>query len=87
MVRKLRTDPAATNGLILANGGVLTYQHVVCLSSKPRRLSPAYPERNPLPEEIITDIPIPSIAVHAEGEATIEVSSHEFHSSYLSLRV
>lgn len=72
MVRKLRTGPA-TNGLILANGGVLTYQHVVCLSSKPRRSSSSYPDRNPLPE-VITDVPVPPIAAQAEGEATIEVS-------------
>ncbi|KAL1982976.1 hypothetical protein VTN96DRAFT_591 [Rasamsonia emersonii] len=79
MVRKLRTGPA-TNGLILANGGVLTYQHVVCLSSKPRRSSSSYPDRNPLPE-VITDVPVPPIAAQAEGEATIETYTVEFNRS------
>ncbi|KAL1961836.1 hypothetical protein VTN77DRAFT_1005 [Rasamsonia byssochlamydoides] len=71
MVRQLRTGPAM-NGLILANGGVLSYQHVVCLSSKPR--SSSYPDRNPLPE-VITDVPVPPIAFQAEGEAIIELTS------------
>lgn len=57
---------------MLANGGVLSYQHVICLSKDPRRDGVSYPEKNPLPEKI-TDVPIPALIEHAEGEATIEV--------------
>lgn len=73
IVRQLR-DPSTqkNNGLVLANGGVLTYQHVVCLSKHPRKDGKSYPAQNPLPE-IITDLPIPRIVENAEGEATIEV--------------
>lgn len=69
MVRQLRNGNGR-NGLVLANGGVVTYQHVVCLSSKPS--SSPYPDRNPLPG-VITDVPVPDVAVQAEGEAIIEV--------------
>ena len=72
MVRRLRTGHGR-NGLILANGGVLTYQHALCLSTGPRRRGSAYPDMNPLPSHV-TDIPIPKVTVHAEGEAVIEVS-------------
>ena len=71
MVREFRNGNSNT-GLILANGGVLTYQHVLCLSKQPRRDGSNYPLSNPLPR-YITDLPIPSITAHAEGEAIIEV--------------
>ena len=69
MVRELRSGKART-GLVLANGGVATYQHVVCLSTQPRN-SP-YPEENPLPQ-ILDDEPVPAIDEKPMGEATIEV--------------
>jgi len=69
MVRRLRKGKEKT-GLVLANGGVVTYQYVVCLSSLPR--TTPYPERNPLPE-LLEDEEIPEIDEHAEGEAAIEV--------------
>jgi len=69
MVRKLRKG-RGKNGLVLANGGVVTYEYVVCLSSKPRN-SP-FPDRNPLPE-YVADEPIPLVDEKAEGEAVIEV--------------
>ena len=82
MVRTLRLSPSHStrprrrkNGLILANGGVLTYQHAICLSTHPRSMkSPEYPAKNPLSERI-TNIPIPELAVEEEieGEAVIEV--------------
>ena len=72
MTRKLR-DSKGKNGLVLANGGVMTYQHVICLSSSPRRDGSPYPERPPLPE-VVTDVPAPAVEVKAEGEAVIEVS-------------
>ena len=73
MVRKLRQGPAK-NGLILANGGTVTYQHVVCLSKHTRRDRTDYPATNPLPDKI-TDVPVPKIVEVADGEAEIEVSS------------
>lgn len=72
IVRRLRKGQGR-NGLILANGGVLTYQHALCLSTGPRRRGPAYPDMNPLPSHV-TDVPIPEVTIDAEGEAVIEVS-------------
>ena len=76
MVRRLRQS-SGQNGLILANGGVLTYQHALCISSRPKRDRLGYPERNLLPQ-YVTDIPVPLIAAEAEGEASIEVLKHVF---------
>ncbi|KAB8288106.1 hypothetical protein EYC80_010239 [Monilinia laxa] len=42
----------AFNGLVLANGGVLTYQHVVCLSTQPRRDGKRYQDGNPCPDVV-----------------------------------
>jgi hypothetical protein len=72
MTRQLRAGKGKT-GLILANGGNATYQHVVCLSSKPRADGSAYPCIQPLPD-LLTDLPVPPIEETAEGEAVIEVS-------------
>lgn len=72
MARKLRAGNG-THGLVLANGGVLTYQHVICLSSKPRADNLMYPAQNPLPS-ILEHNTKPIIAETAEGEAIIEVS-------------
>ncbi len=71
MVRQLRKGNGK-NGMVLANGGVATYQHVVCLSSQPRTDGSVYPPKNPLPA-YVDDLPVPKIATQAEGEATIEV--------------
>jgi hypothetical protein len=71
MVRELRSGKGR-NGLVLANGGVATYQHVVCLSTQPRN-SP-YPVENPLPT-ILDDESVPPIDEKAVGEAVIEVNS------------
>jgi hypothetical protein len=72
MTRQLRAGKAK-NGLVLANGGVMTYQHVICLSSSPRRDGSPYPEKPPLPD-VVTDVPVPAVDVEAEGQAVIEVS-------------
>lgn len=73
MVRQLRQGPGKY-GLVLANGGLLTYQHAVCLSSHPRSGDSPYPVENPLPA-LITDVPVPAVDVRAEeGEAVVEVS-------------
>ena len=51
----------------------MSYQHTVCLSSKPRADDVAYPDQPPLPE-IVTDVQVPKVEERAEGEATVEVS-------------
>lgn len=71
MARRLRAGNG-THGLVLANGGVLTYQHVICLSSRPRADGQTYPAHNPLPSMLESDT-IPKIDETAEGEAIIEV--------------
>lgn len=73
MVRELRNGHHARNGLILANGGVLTYQHALCLSTRPRGNNPIYPPQDPL-QTHVTDIPAPAVTATAEGEAVVEVS-------------
>ena len=72
MVRQLRQCENHHNGLILANGGVLTYQHALCLTNHPRRDGSPYPMKNPLPDQL-EDVRVPAIAIAAEGEAIIEV--------------
>ena len=70
MTRQIRAGNGKT-GLVLANGGVLSYQYAVVLSREPRKEG-EYPKENPLPQEI-TDVPAPEIVLDAEGEATVEV--------------
>lgn len=72
MVRRLRKG-SEKKGLILANGGWLTYQHVICLSSGPRQDGSSYPKTDPLPEMLTTSFP--EVDAEAEGEAIIEVST------------
>ena len=76
MVRQLR-EGRGDNGLVLANGGVMTYQHVLCLSKKGRRDGSAYPEENPLPN-YLTDVPAPKVQRQAEGNAVVETYTVEF---------
>ncbi|PSN63113.1 hypothetical protein BS50DRAFT_530735 [Corynespora cassiicola Philippines] len=83
MTRYLRAGKGK-NGLVLANGGVLSYQHVVILSKGPRKEGP-YPEENPLPVQI-TDIPAPDIMFNAEGEGEVETYTVEFERDGSPLR-
>ncbi|QIX01047.1 hypothetical protein AMS68_006564 [Peltaster fructicola] len=76
MVRQLR-DGRGRNGLVLANGGWITYQHVICLSKRPRQDNGRYPEQPPLPASI-TDVPAPAIVENASGEAVVETYTVEF---------
>ncbi|KAJ9664521.1 hypothetical protein H2198_000172 [Neophaeococcomyces mojaviensis] len=73
------------NGLVLANGGIMTYQHVVVMSTQPRRDGSPYPERPPLPE-VITDIPIPTIETKADGEAIVETYTVDYNRSGMPVR-
>lgn len=80
MVRELRKGKGKY-GLVLANGGTITHQHVVCLSTLSRKDGSPYPEKNPLPTHIITDVPVPTVDAQAEGEAVIEVNRIHFPST------
>lgn len=70
MARLLRLKKRHT-GLILANGGMLTHQHALCLSARPRGDGRTYPKSNPLPE--VVDEYSPPFIEKADGVATIEV--------------
>ena len=61
------------NGLVLANGGLISHQHVLCLSCSPRKDGSAYPSANPLPELLISE-EAPIVEALVEGECVIEVS-------------
>lgn len=71
-LRSKRTSNKPVNGLVLANGGVVTYQHVVCLSTSPRPDNSPYPTTNPLPQTLPVSPSIP-IKAEAQGSAIIEV--------------
>lgn len=71
MSRQIRRGGKKT-GLILANGGVLSYQHTMCLSKSPRRDGLPYPEANPL-SEVVSDVFVPKITSEADGPAIVEV--------------
>jgi hypothetical protein len=73
-LRKSRNTGTSKTGLVLANGGVVTYQHVVCLSSSPRRDGLPYPDHNPLPT-YVTNVQTPPVDEAVQGEAIIEVSA------------
>ncbi|KAF2679380.1 acetyl-CoA acetyltransferas-like protein [Lentithecium fluviatile CBS 122367] len=68
MTRKIRAGKGK-RGLVLSNGGWLSYQYVVILSKEPRR-DGGYPGKNPLPEH--TNVPAPEIDEEAEGEGVVE---------------
>lgn len=70
MTRELRKKK--TKGLILANGGVLTHEHAIVLSSEPRTDDKSYPEAPPLPHDM-DDVVGPPIQSRPEGSAYIEV--------------
>ncbi|EAT88063.1 hypothetical protein HBI56_095060 [Parastagonospora nodorum] len=76
MTRQLRAGKGK-KGLVLSNGGVLSYQYVNVLSKEPRKEG-AYPLENPLPE-ILQDVEVPEIAKEAEGEAIVETYTVEFN--------
>jgi hypothetical protein len=71
MTRRLRQG-SGRNGLILANGGVLSYQHAICISSSPPKQGTPYPDSEALGKGDLD--PIPPVDFEAEGPAKIEVS-------------
>ncbi|KAG6013622.1 hypothetical protein E4U43_007191, partial [Claviceps pusilla] len=75
MTRILRSRKHHT-GLILANGGMLTYQHAICLSAMPRGDDRHYPQSNPLSASV--DEYDPPFVDSAQGPAAIETYTVEF---------
>lgn len=72
MSRQIRNGRFQT-GLVLANGGVLSYQHAICLSSRARTNNSSYHDSR-LDCDAVVDGPAPAVQTFAEGEAVIEVS-------------
>jgi len=83
MTRELRKGNGKY-GLVLANGGVVTHQHVVCLSTRPRKDGSSYPEKNPLPH-LIEDVFCPPVDEKVEGEAIVEVFSKSLFLFWIGL--
>lgn len=75
MTRQLRAGKGK-KGLVLCNGGVLSYQYVVVLGTEPRKEG-AYPLVNPLPE-ILGVVEESELASEAAGEALVETYTVEF---------
>ncbi|KAK6360116.1 hypothetical protein TWF730_006269 [Orbilia blumenaviensis] len=78
ITRQLRSGKGST-GLILANGGSATYEHVICISSRPRPIESPYPTSPPLP--VFTEVSCPPVDETPEGEAVIETYTVAFHRS------
>lgn len=76
MTRYLR-DGKGQNGLVFANGGVVTYQHAVCLSMEPPSTQQQYPVHNPLPKALAV-LPDSSIEERPDGEAVVETYTVDF---------
>ncbi|ODA78260.1 hypothetical protein RJ55_05641 [Drechmeria coniospora] len=75
MTRELRAG-RGKNGLILANGGMLTHQHALCLSAKAPSDERGYPTSNPLPP--IADRSTRPFVETTEGRGTIETYTVEY---------
>ncbi|EYB22866.1 hypothetical protein FG05_11168 [Fusarium graminearum] len=69
MVRVIRKGKYQ-NGLVLANGGVLSWQHAICLSAKPKRNGSAYEAPAVLDNGQTSQGP--TFTAQAQGEAIIE---------------
>ncbi|PSK34044.1 Acetyl-CoA acetyltransferase [Elsinoe australis] len=78
MTRQLRKSHKGSrkNGLVLANGGVLTYQHVTVLSSHERDDGRSYPNEAVLPD--LLELEAPEVEDKADGEAVIETYTVDF---------
>ncbi|PSR81431.1 hypothetical protein BD289DRAFT_462123 [Coniella lustricola] len=76
MTRQIRNGKFQ-NGLVLANGGVLSYQHALSLSSNPRRHDSPYPDSRINSDAVVAG-QTPVIETFAEGAAVIETYTVEF---------
>ncbi|KAF9886170.1 hypothetical protein FE257_011995 [Aspergillus nanangensis] len=72
-IRKLHHEHKPARGLVLANGGVLTHENAICLSSAPPTPGASYPEHEEeiLPRKNEQDS-VPQLDVTAEGKAFVE---------------
>ncbi|CAG9989610.1 unnamed protein product [Clonostachys byssicola] len=77
MTRQIRSG-TIQRGLVLANGGVLSHQHAVCLSSQPRKGKEVYPKNNPLPKIAIGEAWGTPFKEVAQGAAFIETYTVEY---------
>lgn len=80
MVRCLRARRCSgherSNGLVLANGGVLTHENALCLSTRPRKNRTPYPVDEFDDSCLISESQV-AVVPATTGEATIEVSDVE----------
>ncbi|KAF2750654.1 acetyl-CoA acetyltransferas-like protein [Sporormia fimetaria CBS 119925] len=76
LVRRLRKGDGK-RGLVLCNGGVLSYQHVVILGNEPRG-DGGYPRENPLPGKLEVEAPGLAVGEEAVGEGVVETYTVEF---------
>lgn len=74
-LRKLSGTHKPSNGLVLANGGLLTTESAISLSTHARRGNDRYPTRDNYELLPASQLP-PSISIHGEGEAIVEVCYH-----------
>lgn len=72
MTRQIRSGKIR-NGLVLANGGVLSYQHAICLSSNRRTDGAEYTDSRKDSDAVVGGLS-PLVETFAEGEAIVEVS-------------
>ncbi|VUC35600.1 unnamed protein product [Clonostachys rosea] len=77
MTRQVRSG-SFQKGLVLANGGMLSHQYAVCLSSEPRKDKDVYPKQNPLPEIAIGEAWATPFTEVAQGTAFIETYTVEY---------
>jgi hypothetical protein len=75
MTRQIRAGKGE-KGLVLCNGGVLSYQYAIVLGRQPRKQG-AYPLENAL-LEMLDDEQAPGLATDAHGEAVVETYTVEF---------
>ncbi|PVH98157.1 hypothetical protein DM02DRAFT_566811 [Periconia macrospinosa] len=86
MTRALRSGKGK-KGLVLCNGGMLTYQFAIVLGTEPRSDGGGYTEKNPL-EGVVCEELREGVAEGAEasGEVIVETYTVEFHRSGAPLR-
>ncbi|KAF1359408.1 hypothetical protein EJ07DRAFT_119304 [Lizonia empirigonia] len=82
MTRQLRCGKGK-KGLVLCNGGVLSYHYAVVLGTEPRGTE--YPVENALPE-LVSDGAVPELAERAEGQCVVETYTVEFNRDGTPLR-
>jgi hypothetical protein len=75
MSRQLRAEKART-GLVLANGGMLSYQHALCLSSRPRLDGSPYPDSRGSSGAVVGAPAL--VEPFAQGEAVVETYTVQF---------